>query len=357
MDDYDIFKKHKDKLKDLYNLINKTEWYRDKDFLIRLKRKPIEKYIYTILTDNIIPTLEELYGNNYHLELHIDYNDGGNCQQMYYIFAIDIYIRYPKVTVRNGKRNQSTELTNHFQKQTIYIDNFGMSLGSLEARTVNPTLQQFNYKYAHSHLNSCDYTNGFKSFCTGSSTEYQILKDTLSSEKHVEYDTWYMFFMNLTTIAETESLVGRPYRKLNELSLGERGSSTNLTGSDTYITLYNSEENKTPVNWTIENGLYSVVDDEILEQHCIVKFNSLWDKWKMYKDSLGNYYGTTRFNDVDSSYLQWSFTDFKDHVYPFGFSEGEAQTNNQIYIHPKLKKYVKNRLEFQANEKTIIEKT
>ena len=348
-----------ERIENVFYRINKTEWYRNPKFLNKfVERNNISQTAANIIMNDIVPALETLYGDMYHIILYMD-TSTSRTRNYFHIYGMSIILRYPVLQISNIKSH--TTVHNHFQKVYLPVSDDCITIRrSLEARTINPSIQQFSKKYAHSHISTVDYTsNSYQGFCLGgSSTEFNVLSSAINNEGGKVPETWYMLFMNFITMAETESLSGRPYLFIRDLTLGERGLSSMSSDGNNFIHHYNNyTTDKKPVNWSIENGVYVVIDDEALEEHCLIfgheSTNYNW-RHTLHKDSVGNYY-TPSTETAEVHNITWEYTEFKDHIYPFGLSEGQTVANNKIYIHPKLKEYVKNKLESTANEQAIWE--
>lgn len=349
------------KIKKIINLYNKTEWYYEKDFLKPfVRRGNITCHVQTVLEECILPILEEIFKDRYHLRLEIDSMNNGN----WILNKIDIIIHYPTVTVTDDD-NESTLLTNHFQKLTINSQSNNGSNNllncSLLGLTTNPTHSQYLRGYIHSHISNTNFkTEEFKSYCLGDdSVEFKQLRNLINSASGLDYEDWYMFFLNLITIAQTESGAGVPYIKLSNISFGGRIQSTHTVNRiSTYIQLYKEFPNKTPVSWTINNGKLSVIDDDKLEKHCLIFENK--DSYPCstqlcMKDSSGNYYGNGNHNSLIPDDITWSYEGFKDKEFKFEILNYNCSQSDKFYIHPKIKKYVSTILEQRANENVIKE--
>jgi hypothetical protein len=335
--------------------INRTQWYYDQTFLKKcLHRKTFNEQQLGML-NSITQILSELYGERFHINIIID--TSYEAQRKYY-FKFDLIIHYPKLKIMNEK-NEHIIVNNHFQIVPFQIYNDCVTpANSINGITVNPTTQQFLRGYAHSHISTVNFANentAKRNICLGSNTEYKKLTYDLAHQVF-DYDTFYMFAMNLTTIAQTESLSGKPYIKMSNVNLNSTLGSHYMTNTTVkyYMDDYKLEdirETLSPLNWKLDKGKLAVVDDYKLERHCKI-YGSDVEHYSnssiCRRDSLGNYYSYQQSeDDIDINY-HWSFK-FKDKEFPFRLAEGASLVNNKFYIHPKIKENVKKYLEHKAN--------
>lgn len=343
--------------------INRTEWYYNQDVLKKLQVRGNFNPSQIHIIEVVAQIMKELYNDRFHLELEvltsIDLNDP-------YFFQLRLIVHYPKVKIMNEKGGEIV-IKNHFQFIKLIFDYDKIyPLQNLYTLTVNPTMQQYMRRYAHSHIPSCYYStldSSIKSFCLGNNTEFRSLASQLMHGYEFDYDAFYMFAMNLTTVAQTESLAGKPYVKLETISLDSPLSEIHVRNTS-YIADYERGHpngglnpiNYSPVNWRINSGVFEVIDDYKLERHCLIygQDDACYDSSNLVcKDSSGNYYQYTSgsYGEEVSETLNeisWAYK-FKNKDYHFAIAEGAALRNDRFYIHPKTKNYVKKYLESKAN--------
>tara|TARA_R110000851_G_scaffold41093_10_gene103403 strand:- start:323 stop:1504 length:1182 start_codon:yes stop_codon:yes gene_type:complete len=359
----DITNKNYDLLLKAVDNINRTEWYYNQDVLKKFQTRGNFTLTEINKIEVVTEIMKELYKDRFHLELELMTSVDLNAL---YFFQLKLIVHYPKVKIMNEKGGEMV-IKNHFQFIHLMIsDNKIYPLSKLSTLTVNPTMQQYVRKYAHSHISSCYYLsldNSIKQFCLGSSTEFRTLAQSLSIGGELDYDTFYMFAMNLTTVAQTESLAGKPHIKLETISLDSELSEIYVRNY-TYTTDYErghksgglSPIEYSPVNWRINSGIFEIIDDYKLEKHCLIYGNdsNLYDRSNIVcKDSSGNYYQFTTGEYAEEvsetlNSISWAYK-FKDKEYHFAIAEGAALRNDKFYIHPKTKNYVKKHLESRAN--------
>ena len=335
--------------------INKTEWYRNEDFLEkRLMGYRITPGGYKILK-SVLSVVEELYNDRFHINIRISQIDGND-----YIFQYDLIIHYPKLKIMNEK-DEHIIVNNFFQIVPFSITSEQIiPAHQVRGSATNPTIQQYLRRYAHSHLPSMDYSNDMTNgFCLGnSSTEHKRLCQELRTSKY-DKDIFYMFAMNLTTVAQTESLAGKPFIKMSSVNLNERLNNHHhvIYAAENYMEdykrKYNNSEDLYPLTWKLNNNTLGIVDDHKLEKHCLIYGGHGNDEYYnstmlVRKDNLGNYYEYSQ-NDEDFTIdHNWSYS-FKDKEFHFGIAEGATLRENKFYIHPKIKENVRKYLESKAN--------
>ncbi len=337
--------------------INKTEWYRDEKFLSKLPKRGFNEECVKILK-SMVEELTDIFEDKFHLEMVIDSVD------YFSIYSFMLFIHYPKLTIIN-EDGQSIKLTNHFQRVVIHIGTHYCSINhEMSCITVNPTAQQFVRGYNHSHTSSRSYyNNDFKRFCLGSNTEFVKLLGQFTNNPY-DADIFHMFCINLITMAETESLAGKPHIRLATVAISGDLSSDRITHYliEGYMNKYKYSYALKAVDWKVTSGALEVIDNEKLEQHCLI-FEHNVDEYHniggiiVCKDSVGNYYRYTDDNNTseyDIESIDWH-VQFKDKQYKFGLADGAILKPETFFIHPQIKKHVKKHLEEKANIKLIKE--
>jgi hypothetical protein len=230
--------------------------------------------------------------------------------------------------------------------------------------TVNPTAQQFVRGYNHSHTSSRSYYNNeFKRFCLGSNTEFAKLLGQFTNNPY-DADIFHMFCINLITMAETESLAGKPHIRLATVAISGDLSSDRIRHFliEGYMNKYKYSYALKAVDWKVTSGALEVIDNEKLEQHCLI-FEYDVDEYHniggiiVCKDSVGNYYRYTDDNNTSEYNIEsidW-YIQFKDKQYKFGLADGAILKPETFFIHPQIKKHVKKHLEEKANIRLIRE--
>ena len=338
--------------------INKTEWYRDEKFLSKLPKRGFNEECVKILR-SMVEELTDIFEDKFHLEMAIDSVD------YFSIYAFKLFIHYPKLTIIN-EDGQSIKLTNHFQRVVIHIGTHYCSINhEMSCITVNPTAQQFVRGYNHSHTSGRSYYNNeFKRFCLGSNTEFVKLLGQFTNNPY-DADTFHMFCINLITMAETESLSGKPHIRLATVAISGDLSSDRISHFliEGYMNKYKDSYALKAVDWKVTSGVLEVIDNEKLEQHCLIFGNNITNEYHniggiiVCKDSVGNYYRYTDDNNtavLDIESIDWH-VQFKNKQYKFGLADGAILKPETFFIHPQIKKHVKKHLEKKANIKLIKE--
>jgi hypothetical protein len=316
-------------------------------------------------------TCNKVFGNNF----HIDYDEGP------FTCIITIMLLYPELTITNENGN-SVKVRNHIQsvKLHYYIDDDKIHFydNCVKGITLKPTFQQFIKGYQHSHLNSgYRYSDDdfelnhstFKRYCLGSSSQpcVKIMHEFGQKKPVSEFMPHFEYFLhNLIVLAETESIAGKPYIKLENIVLN-KNLAPSLTNSRFYevISEYKKSINKNVVDFKINKGILNVVDNENLEDHILdalpndIKTDNYYNTCFCRKDGLGNYFSNISLDNYNGYLNEVEL--FKEYYVQFGdrriqcdVIHNEVQENYlKIYIHPKIKENVKKIIEKQANREAI----
>lgn len=351
---YDYYEK-------ICNDINISEWYKDiEKFLKPFERRNAIKEKGAETLRVIVDILSNLFGyDRFHINLNfrIDIDEDDSVR----INRAIIYLYYPQLVVTNDNGDKTT-VHNHFQELKLSLYNCYPD-EKIHGLTTSPTYNQFLSGYIQSHVQTTNYTDdNFMKYCTGSETEYHTLREELKNSAYgvVDHEIWTLFFMNMITIAETESTGTVPYYRLAWLNFGnqiDHEHNQNIGNLRIYDEEYDNHDH-TPVNWTMRGGKPYVKDDEKLERHCIEfinqEFITAYSKYFVYKDDAGNYYNSTKKNKPESiEDIYWYFK-FKNKDFEFKVLDIPEETNSKYYVHPKVKNHVKKRLEQTAASKLII---
>lgn len=225
------------------------------------------------------------------------------------------------------------------------------------------TYNEYNNSYVHSHLTSCTYSINkieYTSFCLGNG-EINFMF-TLLSQKF-DNNLFKTILFHLKGYLEWESLEGVPYKRIEDL---HRISNNNnlpyldimkVNNATNLILKIRKEEinqnNKVVYNlkWKLEGNKLVLIDDINLEQYCLLNQNRSFysSEQIVFKDSTGTYFPITA--------VQSNITVIPDNYIIFGGEkrylkiEGLLDTSQrEFYIHPQIKKHVKSRLEYAANQ-------
>lgn len=309
-----------------------------------------------------------------------------------------IFILYPKLTITN-ENQESIQIENHIQSLGFSFNELNNTIAfnpSLDAITLKPTLQQYIKGYQHSHI-SAGYesifyrsqedeennnleisTDRFKHFCLGRGPirdtidEIRQCIDTSTSVNSQDESCIQLLFLNLIDIASTESIAGKPYIYLRNVTLNNKFTDRNASEiyefNDFYIKqLPLKNLSNTPLDFSINKNRIVVKDNEKLEDHLINAYDNykiihndyLSNKIFCHKDNLGNYFSCTNYLEDDT--FKQVLTERKQRYVLLGNKKiyfqlsSEIDTNNNLkkYLHPKIKENVKKYIETIANREAI----
>ena len=310
-----------------------------------------------------------------------------------------IFILYPKLTITN-EHKQSIQVENHIQSLGFSfreVDNRINFSSGVDAITLKPTLQQYIKGYLHSHLssgydslfyrsheeeenNSLEISSDrFKSFCLGRGpirdtiNEIRECINTSTPVNSQDESCIQLLFLNLIDIASTESLLGRPYIYLRNITLNNKSTDRNISNqvhefNDFYMKQLSLKNlSNTPLDFSINKNRLVVKDNEKLEDHLINAYdnyrlihnNNLQNKIFCHKDTLGNYFscasylGDDTFNEVLEERKQRYVLLGNKKIYFQLSSEIDTNNNLKKYLHPKIKENVKKYIETIANREAI----
>lgn len=145
--------------------------------------------------------------------------------------TIPIIIHFPHVTITN-EYNDSVEVNNLWAQVPISWE--GKGKGWFRMNRSEYDLVHMQSDYMHSHVNGIDFDSfAFRNVCTGSGP----INSTLSSLT-VDFDEpiWQLFCLELERYMGTESLIGGPYRKMQNIGANGNNRQTNfLVWNDYFI--------------------------------------------------------------------------------------------------------------------------
>jgi len=291
------------------------------------------------------------------------------------VTGLSIVIHFPKINITN-KNKQVHELLDLYV--SLDFTDWGektLNMLSVKGTRGTVTIAEAVSKYRHSHLPRMPFKGmtmgAFINFCTGTSD----LVNTMSMynmKNDFDETIFELLLHQVEPHVSWESLEGGPHVKMaDSLSQAEDyGKNINIGaleeafGSEFVDALEIKSSLAMNIDWKFVNGRYTIVDNEKFETWLTKVVSDAFrgcgipgDKTLMllYKDAQGNYF--QRKDDFDKTLLQEypkHFIPFKGEAIPFKIiGEVKEVTNVTQYAHPKIKKYVKYRLECKANDTTI----
>ena len=207
----------------------------------------------------------------------------------------------------------------------------------------------------------------YNTFCTGSG-EINIYQSDINTEG-ISEARLTSYLMQIMTVVGYESIEGTPYRYISNIiirdSSGRRSNPSDNTSNNLYnrVLNYYKQEKKTPcLEFALENGKYIVKDNKKFDEFLMTQVITDEDKRAILCmiDETGAYYryGSTPTREippvVENKYI------FQGNEISFTIEDipSEVDESNIEYsIHPNIKKYIKNRIEYDINKKSIRKST
>lgn len=281
------------------------------------------------------------------------------------ISYIYIIIWYPEINIRN-KKNQTTLIRDLYVRVPIFMSRLPfntMSIDLMEGTRTTLSMAEYESGYLHSHLPTLRSSHcEFNHFCLGQSDVHMAvgLINTDLAKSKLDPDTFKAFLLSIQTYLEWESTETRPYT-LMESAIKRSYDYPDAT-QDTCVAIFNilykviCNGVKLDLDWSFAKGKYYIIDNDKLENLLYgVGITSLNNNGTMlFKDSTGRYFIEN--DSIDFAVLQDSWIPFQNEKKFFRI-EGEIKKaiNRRKFIHPKIKEYVKSKLELYANYAKVRE--
>lgn len=339
--------------------------------------------------ESIYSSLDEVVGDNWDIVLTFYYiegsyivdsqgnvvegADGGLVHTYKTMFNGGIVIHYDKFNIRNSK-NMVHEINDMYIQIVLgrnLSDTEGerdITISTLRGYRHSATKRELMSSYAHSHIGGGDcYRNQdvkFSGFCTGTGEINQTIARLRS-----KYNSgiFKLFLFQITPFLEWESLEGRPHMYISNV-LGRANvqgiSQERIKNFVTEMTRYFEENpnNKKEVNFKLHNGNIVVKDDSKFEDFLKYKGNEV-DSYRLNDvvaiSTKGEYYSIVTVPEVmPTDYLynqEHRSFHFREELREFKIVEPNPENSGgpEFYIHPKIKQYVKYKIEDTVQKERI----
>lgn len=336
-------------------------------------------------------TLEETYPDRYDIQFKFQHitgqvvNEYGNNQVLYNevfkgikITYVYILIHFPDITIRNNKKMEMKlrDLVVRIPFKVLEEPNAGFLLERIEGTRLTVGVAEFQARYFHSHLTRIDLRESdarrsgtshpglFSIFCTGTG-DINMLEAQLNYGYDPDLFRSYLFL--LEPFLSWESLEGTPYIRMEE-AVEKNYAIPNLTLLSAKNFFNSLRSNiargsiKLDVDWQYYNSKYIIVDNQKFEDFLVSAVSHSrgginLEDLLLFRDERGEYFQE---KDIDDSAVERSLNKylvFRNQKIPF-LIEGEIKRSAeqaQRYFHPKIKQYVKSRLEYYANKQKVRE--
>jgi hypothetical protein len=285
-----------------------------------------------------------------------------------------IVLYFPRVTITNRER-KSHLIKDIFVRIPLFISDSRLKIETIEGGRTTLSYAEYCSNYYHSHLSisaigsisSRSVPPMYNTFCTGSG-EINIYQSDINTEG-ISEARLTSYLMQIMTVVGYESIEGTPYRYISNIiirdSSGRRSNPSDNTSNNLYnrVLNYYKQEKKTPcLEFALENGKYIVKDNKKFDEFLMTQVITDEDKRAILCmiDETGAYYqyGSPPTKEippvVKNKYI------FQGNEISFTIEDipSEVDESNIEYsIHPNIKKYIKNRIEYDINKKSIRKST
>lgn len=312
----------------------------------------------------VFRTHTNTYGSNHDNEFTIF--------ERFKITRIYPIIYFPEFEITNSRNEKHTitdlyvripiRLMDHYRKATPVTSSLFYPMEGVRGRM---TIDEYRSGYSHSHLNVHSYyyhnidtmPGNYTGFCLGEGDIRNCISLLGSS---YDPDIFSLLLHELDGYVKWESIEGGPHIYINNIGTSSNGGNTlpNVHTS-TIVQLYN--EMMTTVkfnpallnlNWRFYNGKYTILDDNNLEDFCT---RALFDHYNnssifLHRNQAGIYYRAGGSLATPTQEELSKYIPFRGEK---KFFTVEGVTGNQAeqvkFLHPKIKAYVKQRLELKGN--------
>lgn len=344
-----------------------------------------KKEDYLRFMENLIEALDRKYGQDWDMHIYSmfpDSNDNFYRDEVYYLFPV---IRYKEALLKNSDGEEKRI------KDMFMCFDVDYSSGNGFFYLRNPTgtratfsLKDVKSKYVHSHLRSKtieSFTHTFElqTFCRGSGEINDFLATMAGEEADADYLEF--FFVFLDTFISWESLEGGPHRVMKDTFDTSNRLLINPSESrlKSYFDLSMFYLKRLPnireLDFIYHEGRYMIKDNQKfadLVSDTVKSSDILKGEFLCKKDLInGNYYapkekGENQRDSIKRKMDNVKIYDMPEPGLPYTVIQGEKiyfrilsekpeekEDLNQFGAHPKLREYVKQRIEQKLYEKAV----
>lgn len=314
----------------------------------------LQKYGYGS-EEELMDTLKRrvLVWNNYSCDVYTKYaNFAQHFVKGLKIDSVYIVIHFPEATVTNSN-GESLVIKDIFTR-TILYPNGDINSESLEGARATFSIAEVSRGYMHSHLKSVSFSSlpnhsrlRYSNFCLGETDLIDFARMYNESKNLSDLES-YLYM--LQTIVSWESIEGGPHMLMNAV-IQRTTDIPNVSETHCNVVLNRLVErlylNQCNIDWVLRDGQYCIVDNSKFEEFLRSAYSGTpGSPIAVYKDESGNYFTP---DDVSETTIKTRYIDyipFRGKKFHFKV-EGELKlvSNYQWYINPKIKEYVKSKLE------------
>lgn len=342
------------------------------------------------VTDNVfnefrtfVKTTQEIYENSWDIDIETSMEEFSTekssgktrIERKLVIQIRGLVLYFPRVTITNRER-KSHLIKDIFVRISFFI-NQRESLGieSIEGGRTTLSYAEYCSHYYHSHLSinaigsisSGSQPPMYGTFCTGSG-EINIYQADMNSEGITEARAT-AYLMQIMTLVGYESIEGTPYRRIKNIMIRDasgRRSNPNRNVADNLYrrTLAHCKDNNIVpcLEFAIENNKYIVKDNSKFDEFLLATVTDEDAKRNILCmiDETGAYYqyGLTPTREQPPTVTNKYIFQGREIQFTVEDIPGEIDDSNiEYFIHPFIKTYIKNQIEYDINKKSIRKST
>ena len=342
------------------------------------------------VTDNVfnefrtfVKTTQEIYENSWDIDIETSMEEFSTekssgktrIERKLVIQIRGLVLYFPRVTITNRER-KSHLIKDIFVRISFFI-NRRESLGieSIEGGRTTLSYAEYCSHYYHSHLSinaigsisSGSQPPMYSTFCTGSG-EINIYQADMNSEGITEARAT-AYLMQIMTLVGYESIEGTPYRRIKNIMIRDasgRRSNPNRNVADNLYrrTLAHCKDNNIVpcLEFAIENNKYIVKDNSKFDEFLLATVTDEDAKRNILCmiDETGAYYqyGLTPTREQPPTVTNKYIFQGREIQFTVEDIPGEIDDSNiEYFIHPFIKTYIKNQIEYDINKKSIRKST
>lgn len=323
-----------------------------------------------------IKVTQEIYENSWDIDIEVLPIDITEKKKVLSIDIVGIVLYFPRVTITNRER-KSHLIKDIFVRTPFFITNNGtrLKIGRLEGGRTTLSYAEYCSHYYHSHLsqNAMGYLSStseppmYSFFCTGSG-EINIYQSEVNSDRLTE-EKITVYLMQIMTLVGYESIEGTPYRYIKNIMIrdasGRRSNPDRNIADNLYRrTLAHCKDNNIVpcLEFAIENNKYIVKDNSKFDEFLLATVTDEDAKRNILCmiDETGAYYqyGSTPTREQPPTVTNKYIFQGREIQFTVEDIPGEIDDSNiEYFIHPFIKTYIKNQIEYDINKKSIRKST
>lgn len=342
------------------------------------------------VTDNVfnefrtfVKTTQEIYENSWDIDIETSMEEFSTkkpsgktrIERKLVIQIRGLVLYFPRVTITNRER-KSHLIKDIFVRIPFFINQRErLGIERIEGGRTTLSYAEYCSHYYHSHLSinaigsisSRSQPPMYSTFCTGSG-EINIYQADMNSEGITEARAT-AYLMQIMTVVGYESIEGTPYRHIRNIMIrdasGRRSNPNRNVANNLYRrTLAHCKDNNIVpcLEFAIENNKYIVKDNSKFDEFLLATVTDEDAKRNILCmiDETGAYYqyGSTPTREQPPTVTNKYIFQGREIQFTVEDIPGEIDDSNiEYFIHPFIKTYIKNQIEYDINKKSIRKST